>query len=300
MALQNKINMDQLRAVSGDQPAVPPMRTARRRRDRHRVAFIVLVVVATLATLPMVALVISALTPSDQIGVDRWLPTQLRWRNIADAVAFIPFWRLTGNSVVLATLSGVLTTFSSALAGYGFARLRGPGKKVLFTVLIGTMMLPPIVTLIPTYILFSRLQLVGTYWPWVLWGAAGAPYAIFLYRQFFAGFPRELEEAAIIDGAGRIRIFLQIFLPLSRPLLVTAFVLAFNAVWGDFVAPNLFLDQSNTTLAVGVSSGYVTTSGYPVYNLLAAGAFLYVVPVVLLFLFAQRSYVRGLANTGIK
>lgn len=300
MALQHKIGTGRPQAVPGDQPPVPPGRPSRHRRAGHPVAFTALVVVATLATLPMVALAISALTPSDQMGVDRWLPTQLRWRNIADAVSFIPFWRLTRNSVVLASLSGVLTTFSSALAGYGFARLRGPGKKFLFAVLIGTMMLPPIVTLIPTYILFARLQLVGTYWPWVLWGAAGAPYAIFLYRQFFAGFPRELEEAAVLDGAGRIRIFLQIFLPLSRPLLVTAFVLAFNAVWGDFVAPNLLLDQSNTTLAVGVSSGYVNTAGYPVSNLLAAGALLYVVPVVVLFLFAQRSYVRGLVNTGIK
>jgi len=267
---------------------------------RHPVAFIILVLVAVAVTLPVIALVISALTPSDQMGVDRWLPTTFRWRNIADAIDFIPFWQLARNSLVLSSVFGVLTTFSSALAGYGFARLRGPGKKALFAILIGMMMIPQIVTLIPTYLLFSRFNLVGTYWPWVLWGIAGAPYAIFLYRQFFASFPKELEEAAILDGAGRVRIFAQIFLPLSRPLLVTAFVLAFNAVWGDFVAPNLFLNSSNTTLAVGVSSGYVDTAGYPVYNLLAAGALLYVIPVVALFLIAQRSYVRGFANAGLK
>jgi CheY-like chemotaxis protein len=106
------------------------------------------------------------------------------------------------------------------------------------------MMVPPIVTLIPTYLLFSDYHLVGTYWPWVLWGAAGTPYAIFLYRQFFSSFPKELEEAAVIDGAGPLRIFIQVFLPLSRPLLVTAFVLGFNAVWGDFIGPDLFLNQS--------------------------------------------------------
>ena len=267
---------------------------------RHPVAFAILVLVAVAVTLPVIALVISALTPSDQMGADGWLPTTFRWRNIADAIDFIPFWQLARNSLVLSSVFGVLTTFSSALAGYGFARLRGPGKKALFAILIGMMMVPQIVTLIPTYLLFSRFNLVGTYWPWVLWGIAGAPYAIFLYRQFFASFPKELEEAAILDGAGRIRIFAQIFLPLSRPLLVTAFVLAFNAVWGDFVAPNLFLNSSNTTLAVGVSSGYVNTAGYPVYNLLAAGALLYVIPVVALFLIAQRSYVRGFVNAGLK
>ena len=207
---------------------------------------------------------------------------------------------MTKNSILLSSLFAVLTTFSSALTGYGFARLPGPGKRVLFTLLIGTMMVPPIVTLIPTYLLFSDFHLVGTYWPWVLWGVAGTPYAIFLYRQYFSGFPKELEEAAVLDGAGQLRIFFQVFLPLSRPLLVTAFVLAFNTVWGDFIGPDLFLNQSNTTLAVGVASGYINNQGYPVYNLLAGGALLYVVPVILLFLFAQRSYVRGFATTGLK
>jgi ABC-type glycerol-3-phosphate transport system permease component len=282
-------------------PEGPWGRLRRRRRlMRHPVAFTVLVVVAVLMTLPVIALVISALTPADQLDADRWLPTVFRWRNIADAVDFIPFWQLARNSLVLSSVFGVLTTFSSALAGYGFARMRAPGKNALFAILIATMMIPQIVTLIPTYLLFSRFNLVGTYWPWVLWGLAGAPYTIFLYRQFFSTFPKELEEAAIIDGAGRIRIFVQIFLPLSRPLIVTAFVLAFNAVWGDFVAPNLFLNASNTTLAVGISADYVNTAGYPLYNLLAAGALLYVIPVVALFLFAQRSYVRGFANAGLK
>ena len=272
----------------------------RRRRERHRLALTVLVILAILLTAPFVELVISALTPGSEVGADRWLPSTFHWANITDAIDYIPFADLARNSVVLSSLFGILTTFSSAVTGYGFARLRGPGKKVLFGVLIMTMMVPPIVTLIPTYLLFSRYGLVGSYWPWVFWGAAGTPYTIFLYRQFFSSLPKELEEAAILDGAGRIRIFAQIFLPLSRPLLVTAFVLAFNAVWGDFIGPDLFLDSSNTTLAVGVSSGYTNQAGYPLYNLLAAGAMLYVIPVVLLFLFAQRSYVRGFANSGLK
>jgi multiple sugar transport system permease protein len=271
-----------------------------RRKPRNIVALVVLILVAALVTAPFIELVIRALTPSSEEGADRWLPSVFRWGNIRDAIDYIPFWSLTRNSVVLSGLFGVLTTFSSALTGYGFARLRGPGKRILFAVLIMTMMIPPIVTLIPTYLLFSRYGLVGTYWPWVLWGAAGTPYTIFLYRQFFSSLPKELEEAAIIDGAGRIRIFVQIFLPLSRPLLVTAFVLAFNAVWGDFIGPDLFLNTSNTTLAIGVSSGYTNQAGYPLYNLLASGALLYVIPVVLLFLLAQRSYVRGFANSGLK
>jgi len=283
-------------------PARPSARRslARRLAGRNPLALTVAVIVAVILILPFVTLIISALTPASQMGADRWLPTSLRWANFADATRYIPFWSMLKSSVVLSSLFAVLTTFSSALTGYGFARLRGPGKNMLFALLIGTMMVPPIVTLIPTYLLFSDYHLVGTYWPWVLWGAAGTPYAIFLYRQYFSGFPKELSEAAVIDGAGQLRIFLQVFLPLSRPLLVTAFVLAFNSVWGDFIAPDLFLNQSNTTLAVGVASGYQNSQGYPLYNLLAGGALLYVVPVILLFLFAQRSYVRGFATTGLK
>jgi ABC-type glycerol-3-phosphate transport system permease component len=300
MALHEIRTMREAGSTAADPAPAPRPAVKRRRTKKNRAAFIFLLVVAVLVTLPFVELVISALTPADEIGADRWLPSVFRWGNIRDALDYIPFWDLTKNSVILSCLFGVLTTFSSAITGYGFARMRGPGKKLLFGVLIMTMMVPPVVTLIPTYLLFSRYGLVGSYWPWVFWGAAGTPYTIFLYRQFFSGLPKELEEAAIIDGAGRIRIFVQIFLPLSRPLLVTAFVLAFNGVWGDFIGPNLFLNSSNTTLAIGVSSGYTNQAGFTLYNLLAAGAMLYVIPVVLLFLFAQRSYVRGFANSGLK
>jgi ABC-type glycerol-3-phosphate transport system permease component len=281
-------------------PAASPRSRGRRLARRSPVAFTVAALVAIIMVLPFVTLIISALTPADQLGIDRWLPSYLRWSNFADAVRYIPFGSMAKSSLILSSIFGILTTLSSALTGYGFARLRGPGKNVLFALLIGTMMVPPIVTLIPTYLLFSDYHLVGTYWPWVLWGATGTPYAIFLYRQYFSGFPKELEEAAVIDGAGQLRIFFQIFLPLSRPLLVTAFVLAFNAAWGDYIGPNLFLNQSNTTLAVGVATGYENSQGYTLYNLLAGGALIYVVPVILLFLFAQRSYVRGFATSGMK
>lgn len=287
-------------------PAAPepaPTAPARRRRRSSRkqmLVFTVLLVVSVLMALPFVELMISSLRPADEMSSDTWLPSVLDWHNYADAVKTIPFWRFGRNSLILAVVNALLTTISSALVGYGFARLRAPGKSLLFGLLISTMMVPQIVTLIPTYLMFAQVGMVGTYWPWVLWGSAGAPYAIFLYRQFFSSFPKELEEAAVIDGAGRIRVFFQIFLPLSRPLMVTAFVLAFNAVWGDFIAPNLLLDQSNTTLAVGVGQGYVNDRGFPLPNLLAGGAVLYLVPVILLFLAAQRSYVRGFVNSGLK
>jgi multiple sugar transport system permease protein len=290
------------RLAEGDdhQQPVQIVPAARRPRRRNRVRLTVLCLVALLLMLPFLTLLLSGLTPAADIDHDSWLPSSLRWQNISDAVKIIPYGRYASDSVFLSTVLAGLTTMTSAVVGYGFARLTGPGKRFLFGVLIALMIVPQIVTLIPTYLLFTRFGLVGNYWPWVLWGLSGAPYAIFLYRQFFSGFPKELEEAARIDGAGHIRIFLSIFFPLSRPLIVTAFVLAFNATWGDYIAPNLFLNQDNTTLAAGISSGYVNDQGFQVNNLLAAGAFLYVIPVIVLFLFAQRSYVKGFVSSGIK
>jgi ABC-type glycerol-3-phosphate transport system permease component len=297
MALDEKSQL----SVAGGTPANGAARPVwYQRRPKHPVVFTVLLIVSVLMVLPFAELVLSSLRSANAVNEDTWLPSVFEWSNYKKVVTLIPFWRFARNSVVLSALFALLTTLSSAVVGYGFARLRAPGKNLLFGLLISTMMVPQIVTLIPTYLMFANFGLVGTYWPWVLWGTAGAPYAIFLYRQFFSSFPKELEEAAVIDGAGRIRIFVQIFLPLSRPLLVTAFVLAFNTVWGDFIAPNLLLDQDNTTLAVGVGNGYVINQGFPLPNLIAGGALLYLVPVIILFLAAQRSYVRGFANSGLK
>ena len=144
------------------------------------------------------------------------------------------------------------------------------------------------------------MGLVNTYWPWVLWGLASSPYLVFLYRQFFSAIPAELEEAAILDGCGYGRIFWRIFLPLSVPVIVTAFLLSFVGVWGDFVAPALFLSQNNTTLAVALSTGYVDPQGNGLPNVQAAAALLYVIPEIVVFFFAQRYFVRGIVTSGLK
>src|SRR5206468_13046902 len=124
---------------------------------------------------------------------------QPQWANFARALTMIDYGRYARNSVFLATIFAVLTTARSALMGFGFARLRGWGKGPLFVVMLSTMMLPPILTIIPTYMIFSRLGMVYNYWPWVMWGLASNPLLSFLYRQFFASIPLELEDAAIID-----------------------------------------------------------------------------------------------------
>ncbi|NUT18808.1 MAG: carbohydrate ABC transporter permease [Hamadaea sp.] len=264
--------------------------------------YLLLMTLAVVFAGPFAWLVLAALkTKTEWVAIPaKMLPETPRWDNFTAALTEINFPAYLGNSLFLSFLYATLVTLSSAAVGFGFARLRGFGKRPLFVVLLSTMMLPQILTLIPTYVLFARAGLVNTYWPWVLWGLAGSPYLVFLFRQFFAAIPTELEDAAIIDGCGYARIFLRIFLPLSKPVLLTSFVLSFTWIWGDYIAPALFLDPDHTTLAVAISAFYLDPHGNPDDTVQAAAAALYVVPVLAVFLFAQRYFIRGIVSSGLK
>ena len=289
--------------VVPDVPAGSRRIRGEKAHEKHNpFAFWVLVVITVFLMVPVLWLIATSFKSLDQLNSPEfvWFPVPAHPENYAEVQTVRPFWAYAGNSLFLATVNGTLTTFSSALVGYGFARLPARGKRPLFAVLVAMMMMPPIITLIPTYLLFARIGLVGTYWPWVLWGIAGAPFLIFLFRQFFASLPRELEDAARLDGCSPLRIWWQIFLPLSKPILATAFVLSFGGVWGDFVAPSLLLTADNMTLAVAVATQYVNQAGYGLNHLIAAAAVLYVIPVVVLFLVAQRAYVSGFSSSGLK
>jgi len=265
-------------------------------------SYVLLMLLAVLFAGPFLWLVLAALkTLVEWVAVPiHFLPEAPQWNNFTDAVTQINFLAYTGNSLFLSGMYAVLVTLSSALVGFGFARLKGRGKRPLFVVLLATMMLPSILTLIPTYVLFSRVGLVGTYWPWVLWGLAASPYLVFLFRQFFAAIPRDLEDAAIIDGCGYGRIFWRIFLPLSRPVVLTSLLLSFTWMWGDYLAPALLLDIDHTTLSVAITQSYRNPHGDYIPTVQAAAAALYVVPVMVIFLFAQRYFVRSVATSGLK
>jgi multiple sugar transport system permease protein len=148
--------------------------------------------------------------------------------------------------------------------------------------------------------MFARLELTNTYWPWILWGLGGSPFAIFLFRQFFAAFPRELDDAAEVDGAGPLRIFLQIYLPNAGPALAASAIFMFLWVWGDYLYPALLLHTDNTTLAVRMSNAYTDPRGNPLQTVTMAGVVLYVLPLIAFFGFANRFIVRGIVTTGIK
>jgi multiple sugar transport system permease protein len=269
---------------------------------RRNAVYMLLVGLLVLFLSPFGWLVITAFKDLSELRAlpIHWWPHHPNLGNFQEALTLFDYLGYARNSLTIAGIYAVLVTLASAWAGYGFARLDAPGKRVIFGVLLSTMMLPQIITLIPTYLLFAKIHLVNTYAPWVLWGLCGAPYLIFLFRQFFTNMPLELEEAAIVDGCGQIRIFWRIFLPQSWPIIATSLILSFSWTWGDYIAPALLLDGDRTTLAVKLATGYVNEHGAQLPNLVAAGAVMYVVPVLVLFLIVQRGFVSGIATSGLK
>jgi multiple sugar transport system permease protein len=192
------------------------------------------------------------------------------------------------------------TLLTSSLCAYGFARIRFPGRNFWFIATLASVMLPSQVTLIPLYIVFFRIGWLDTFLPLTVpvWFGGGA-INIFLIRQFFLGIPVEIEDAARIDGANRLQIWWTIFLPLSLPALTTVAILSFQGTWADFYAPLIYLSSSdNYTLALGMSlfrSAYTEETNY-----MMAISFLMTLPMILLFFFAQRYFISGVALGGVK
>lgn len=251
--------------------------------------------------LPVVWMVLTSLKPADQVFVEP--PTLLfkpRWRNYAEVLTLVPFQRYILNTATIVGFVVFGTLLSCSFSAYGFARLRAPGRKVIFMVLMATLMLPTTVTLVPTYIVFNRIGWVNTFKPLILPAFFGTAFFIFLFRQFFLGIPKELEEAARIDGAGYLRIWWMIFLPLSWPVIATVTVFTFVAAYNDFFGPVIYLnDASKYTIAVALSYFSGSPRIGPQMHLLMAATTIAAAPSIVVFLLAQRYFVRGIAVSGI-
>ena len=273
-----------------------------RRRVGMVLYYVMLIVAAAAFMIPVAWLVLGSLKLNAEFRAYPIviLPRTPIWDNYYDALTLVPFVVYAGRSLLLASLYTILVVISSAFAGFGFARHRAPGRNALFILVVAMVMVPQIVTIIPQFMLYSRLGLVGTYWPWVLWGIAGSPFHIFLFRQFFAGFPKELEDAAEIDGCNRLRVFGQIFLPNAGPVLAASAIFAFQWVWGDFFLQSIFLTESRATLAMKLASAYVDPRGNPLYTQTLAAVVIYVLPLITVFFVAQKNIVRGVVTTGLK
>ncbi len=228
------------------------------------------------------------------------LPAEPQWGNYTKAVTYIPFFNYALNSLFLAVTFSILTVFSSALAGFAFARLEAPGRSRLFGIVVALLMVPQIVYVIPQFVLFSRLGLTDTFWPWVLWGLGASPFHIFLFRQYFLTLPKELEDAAEVDGCNVVRMFWQIFLPNARSVLAVSFILNFINTWDDWFTQLIYLSGDKTTLAVALAKAYVDDSGTPLITVSVAASVLYTLPLVLIFIVGQKHILEGYVTTGIR
>jgi multiple sugar transport system permease protein len=277
-----------------------PGRRRLTRRFRSAVPYAALTILAAAFVLPILWLLSSSFKSSFEFSSPNWIPQEPTVDNYVEAVTKVDFPHYLKNTVFLATTFTLLNVFSSSLAGYAFARLQAPGRDKLFLLVIATLLVPQLVTFIPQFVVFSRLQLVNTYWPWIAWGAAGNALWIFLFRQFFLNFPRELEEAAEIDGCGPFKIYWRIFLPNSLPALATVAIFSFQWVWGDYLLAALLLDTDKTTLAVAIGTGYFDLQGRPLLPATMAAMMLYALPLIVVFFFVQRYIIQGIVTTGTK
>ncbi len=298
--------------------AVPKTKLATRRGRRQLMEqlglialqlFMTLILITFLA--PTLWMISSSLKARTEVFAHPivWIPATPQWQNYADAMKLLPFGRFAINTFVICMLTVAGTLVSSAMVAYAFARLRWPGREFFFSLLMGTMMLPEIITLIPMFIEFrtigwtkpgmvlgvlplNYLPLTVPYW------LALAPLYVFLMRQFFRGIPMELEEAALVDGASRFRILFNIILPLSKPVIATVAVFQFLASYNDFLQPLIYINsRNNWTLALGLRAlNDVQQTGQ--WELLFAASTAVLIPILLIFVFAQRYFVQGIATTG--
>lgn len=229
-------------------------------------------------------------------------PRAWHWENYYQATVLIDFWRFLLNSVIISGITVCTSTLSSSLVGYAFARLKAPGKNALFMIVLSTMMLPAIVTQIPTYVLFSKFSFINTFWPWLMWGIGGSAFFIFMYRQFFLSIPVELEEAARIDGCSIFRTYWNIIIPVSVPVIATVAILTYHGSWNDVSGPFMYLSQQKYPLATALAMiGYTSGSGNLVISQLSlAAGLILAVPVIVTFFIGQRYIVQGIVTTGIK
>ncbi len=267
-------------------------------------SYVILALGGLLFLMPLFWMISTSLKQQSEVYVfpPEFFPKTFRLINFAEAWNYqnMNFTRWTFNTAFIAASVLFAVLLTASLCAYGFARLSFPGRDAWFMMVLASIMLPPQVTLIPLYIFYNKIGWLDTFSPLIIPAFfGGGAINIFLLRQFFKGIPIELEEAAIIDGASRLRIWWQIFLPLSKPVLATVGVFTFQGVWNDFFGPLIFLSSPEKyTLALGINffkGMYATQIPY-----MMAMSFLMVIPMMIVFFFAQRQMIRGVILSGIK
>lgn len=271
-------------------------------RVHQLIVYGLLLGVSAVLTLPLLWMISASLKGSEEIFAipPTWIPQQIEWGNYREVFARMPFLLYLRNTALITVLTIVGTVLSSSLVAYAFACLRWPGRDRIFIFVIATMMIPLHVIMIPLFVIFKELHWLNTYKPLIVPAfLGGGAFNIFLLRQFFLSIPKDLFDAARIDGCSEFRIYWTIAVPLARPGLVTVAVLTFMMAWNDFLGPLIYLsDQTKNTLALGLAL-FVGQHGAEWATLMAA-SILMMVPMVVIFCFFQRYFIRGFVMSGMK
>lgn len=274
-------------------------RTSVNRQTKKIVSYLLMTAIGLVLITPLLWMVFTSLKPMEEIVryPPTFFPEKIVWQNYLDTITAFPFWRYARNTLLITVLVVFGNVLSNSFIAYGVAKLDFPGKKLMFALVLSTMMIPGFVTMIPQYVLFSKIGWVGTYLPLIVPSFFGNAFNIFLMRQFYLSINDELIEAAEIDGANHFYIWSRLMLPLTKPALITIAINSFNAAWNDFLGPLLYIqDQEKYTLQIGlqVFQNQATTQ----WNYLMAGATLVLIPTILMFFFAQRYFIEGMDLTG--
>jgi len=227
------------------------------------------------------------------------IPNPAAWDNFAKAWTALPFPTYVANTVFISVVATAAQVLTGSLVAYGFARFRFRARNVLFYLLLSTMMLPSQVTMIPVFLIWRQARLIDTYWPLILPAFfGGSAFNIFLLRQFFLSLPKELDEAALVDGASYLRIWWTILMPLSRPAIIAVTLFTFLAHWDDFMGPLIYLNSPEKyTVSIGLrmfQDAYSTN-----LEQMMAASLIHIIPTIVLFFFAQRYFIRGITLTGL-
>jgi alpha-1,4-digalacturonate transport system permease protein len=273
---------------------------ARRARFEKAAIFLALALGALIMLFPIYWMFATAIRPRREVfgALPRLLPSELVWSNLAEAWHRLPFLQWTINSLIIAVVAVVITVSINLLCGYAFAKFRFPGRNILFFIIISALMIPIQVILVPEFLIVSSMGLLNSYWGVILPRAAEA-FGIFMVRQFMVAIPDELIEAARIDGAGELSIFVRIVVPLCKPIIAVLVIFTFMWRWNDFVWPLMVLtDQDLYTVQLGLNllKGQYNTE----WTNIMAIAFFSLTPMFVIFMVFQRYLVQGIAGTGLK
>ena len=277
---------------------------SRRLRDASTrwVAFILATLGALVIMMPVLWMISTSLKTLGQTMIfpPRWIPSPIMWQNYYQALTFLPFATFTKNTLVYSFWAVVGETFTSSLVAFAFARLRARGSNLLFILVLSTMMVPAQVTMIPQYIMFTTLKWTDSLRPLIVPALFGSPYLIFLLRQFYRTIPRDMDDAARIDGCSWFGTYWRIMVPMSMPALTTVAILSFMWHWNDFMGPLIYINsKENYTISMGLSR-FIAQYGATPWNLLMAASLVTVLPCVLMFFFMQRYFIQGIVISGVK